>query len=115
MKDLPEFKVRRRENVLELVEEILTNDIQQLRHSELIELIDYPDGHYRVLFNPRYFILIEGQTEPSKSQWNTLKKKFKRREPNIFVFKDHGETKTVDGKAYYVDFGFFLKPRRRED
>jgi hypothetical protein len=114
MKELPEFKPRRKEDVLKYAQNILTND-NQLKHTDLVELIEYNDGHYRALFKPRYFILPEGQTEPSKSQWNTLKKKFKRHEPNVFVFKEHGETKTVDGKCYYVDFGFFLKQRTRTE
>ncbi len=113
MKDLPEFKKRIREDVLKFAQRILTNDAQ-LQHTDVLELIEYKDGHYRVLFSPRYFILPEGQSEPSKSQWTTLKKKFKRHEPNVFVFKEHGELKTIDGKAYYVDFGFFAKPRERE-
>lgn len=114
MKDLPEFKSRRKEDVLKYASGILTND-PQLKHSDLVDLIAYEDGHYRAIFTPHYFILPEGQTEPSKSQWSTLKKKFKRHEPNIFVFKDYGETKTVDGKCYYVDFGFFIKSRQRDE
>ncbi|MFN8371761.1 MAG: hypothetical protein U0694_02645 [Anaerolineae bacterium] len=111
MKDLPEFRAHRREDVLNFVQNVLTNDAQ-LKHHDVLELIEHKDGHYRVIFNPAYFILPEGQTEPSKSQWATLKKKFKRRDPNVFVFKEHGETKTAGTRSYYLDFGFFAHPRR---
>lgn len=75
-------------------------------HSHLLRLIPHDDGYYRALFAPAYFILSEGQTEPSKSQWNTLKKKLKRLDKQAFVFKEHGETQHEGEQAYYLDFGF---------
>jgi hypothetical protein len=71
-------------------------------------LVEYPDGHYRALFDPALFVLPAGQSAPSKSQWNNLKKRMKRHEPLVFVFKEHGEATGGDGsQCYYVDFGFF--------
>lgn len=76
--------------------------------SYLRELVEYPDGHYRALFEAAYFVLPGGQSAPSKSQWNNLKKRMKRHEPLVFVFKEHGEVADKDGRqCCYVDFGFF--------
>jgi hypothetical protein len=103
VKDLPQFKHRKHEDVLAFISKILINEISDETH--LIELLDYEDGHFRVLFKPSYFVLQKDQTEPTKSQWNSLKKKVKRHEPTAFVFKEHGEVGTKD-KQYYLDFGF---------
>jgi hypothetical protein len=103
MKDLPPFKKRNRDDVLAYIKDMLVNE--RSGQEALIDLIDYQDGHYRAVFDPRYFTLQEGQTEPTKSQWNSLKKKLKRHESTVFVFKDHGEVGT-ESKRYYLDFGF---------
>lgn len=103
MKDLPRFKVLPREVVLKVISPVLTQGLT----SALRDLIEYPDGHYRVIFDPAYFVLQVGQSEPSKSQWNTLKKKLKRHDPRVFVFKEH-DAITHDGqRCYFLDFGFF--------
>jgi hypothetical protein len=108
MKDLPALRPRPRDQVMALVQRVLMLDSHS-DHSYLHQLIEHGDGHYRVLFDPMYFVLQPGQAEPSKSQWSSLKKKFKRHEPSVFVFKEHG-TITADGKRYsYMDFGFFAQ------
>ncbi len=104
MRDLPPFKKRSRAEVLAFVAPLLTNE-QHAEESHLIELLEYEDGHYRVLFKPSYFILKAGQTEPTKSQWNTLKKKLKRRDATVFVLKEYGQSGTRE-LQYYLDFGF---------
>lgn len=102
---LPKFKVRALEKVRELLEEVFTfKDVCYLR-----ELIPFEDGHYRAVFDPAFFVLAAGQVEPSKSQWNTLKKKLKRRDEKVFVFKEHGEIVEGDARLYYLDFGFFAE------
>ncbi len=77
--------------------------------TQLISLDEYPDGHYRAWFLPTYFVLADGVTEPSKSQWNTLKKKLKRHDARAFVFKAYGEEVRDDQMLYYLDFGFFVR------
>jgi len=110
MKDLPSFKERPRDQVMALVHRVLMLDSHS-DHSYLHELVAHADGHYRVSFDPAYFVLQQGQSEPSKSQWSSLKKKFKRHDPSVFVFKEHG-TLTKDGTRYsYLDFGFFAQPQ----
>ncbi len=108
MKDLPEFSQRPLERVQRFAEVVLTNDYQDPPQLHLRRLIPYSDGHYRAVFNRAYFILSEEQTEPSKSQWNSLKKKFKRREPMAFVFKEHGTAPCGEAEemCLYIDFGF---------
>lgn len=103
MKDLPPFRKRNRDDVLAFISGILVNE--QSDESHIVELLDYEDGHYRVLFKPSFFVLQPGYTEPTKSQWNTLKKKLKRHDSSAFVFKEHGEI-NVKEKLYYLDFGF---------
>ena len=73
----------------------------------LVRLESFEDGHYRAIFERSYFHLEEGQ-EPSKSQWNTLKKRFKRRHRNIFIFRVYGrlDVDEASSERYYVDFGF---------
>lgn len=106
MKDLPRFRKRSREAVQDYISEALTSKQNPLK-SCLIELIAYEDGHFRAIFDPAYFVLPEGAGQPSKSQWNGLKKKMKRHDHRVFVFKDHGEVEREGKRCYYVDFGFF--------
>ncbi|MEZ4670269.1 MAG: hypothetical protein R3E39_20370 [Anaerolineae bacterium] len=107
MKLLPTFKPRTYDTVLEFMSRVLMPD-PTTGKSHLVKLIEYADGHYRAVFSPAYFVLPAGQLEPSKSQWNNLKKRMKRHEPLVFVFKEHGETNAPSGgKYYFVDFGFF--------
>lgn len=98
MKDLPQFSPRPQEYVLKLVKAVLSKKDDSYFHS----LTEFQDGHYRVEFSPAYF----GETTPSKSQWNTLKKRFKHHNPKIFMFKEHGETPKGN---VYLDFGFFAE------
>lgn len=114
MKDLPAFTQRPLERVQRFAELVLTNEYQTPPQAHLRQLIAYPDGHYRAVFEHGYFILVEGQTEPSKSQWNSLKKKFKRHEPLAFIFKEHGETTCGEAEArcLYIDFGFLANTDR---
>jgi len=69
------------------------------------------DGRCRAIFKKSYFVLQDDNTEPSKSQWSTLKKKMKRHNRNVFVFKETGETAcnadASPDSCFYVDFGFF--------
>lgn len=108
MKPLPAFKIRPRDQVMTLANRVLMLDSHS-DHSYLHDLIAYEDGHFRLIFDLAYFVLQPGQTEASKSQWSSLKKKFKRHEPNVFVFKEHGII-TDKGRRYgYLDFGFFAQ------
>lgn len=104
MKDLPTFKARESEWVAGFAAEVLSNEAVSA-DTRFVRLVEYEDGHYRALFQPDYFVLAEDRDEPSKSQWNTLKKKFKRHHRNVFVFKDYGES----GDLFYIDFGFFAE------
>jgi hypothetical protein len=109
MSDLPAFRTRPTQAVIEYVSEVLTN-FQGTGETAFVRLVEYNDNSYRAVFHRRYFTIPEGQTEPSKSQWNSLKKKMKRHDPRVFIFKEHGATgcETDEGSdCYYVDFGFF--------
>lgn len=79
--------------------------------TSLIALKTFDDGHYRAIFSADYFTLHEGATEPTKSQWNTLKKHLKRIDHRVFIFREYGETDcpphSPHEKCYYIDFGFF--------
>ncbi len=108
MSNLPDFARRDRDEVFTLMHDLLTNPHQSPPRSHLKELVMHDDGHFRVLFDPAFFILPEGETSPSKSQWNTLKKRIKRHQPTIFVFKEYG----TSGKHVYLDFGFFAHNER---
>jgi len=112
MKPLPEFRPRPRERVQRFAQDVLT-DYQDPPVSHFRELVSYPDGHFRVMFDPGYFVLLAEQAAPSKSQWNNLKKKFKRHDPLVFIFKDHGEVTCGEAKAtcFYIDFGFLAAAR----
>ncbi|NWF69541.1 MAG: hypothetical protein HXY40_10685 [Chloroflexi bacterium] len=101
MKNLPKFQARHFGYVHKWIAGLLSHDAEG-RMTHLVELIAYDDGHYRALFRPAYF----GDQPPSKSQWSTLKKRLKRHEPLIFVFKQHGTL----GDCVYLDFGF-VAPR----
>ena len=76
MKDLPPFKPRKHEDVVAFISRLFINE--KSADSHYIDLLDYEDGHFRVLFKPSYFVLQDGEIEPTKSQWNSLKKKLKR-------------------------------------
>ncbi len=109
MKDLPAFKARPPDAVRDYAARVfIRHEPGHVGDTTLLDLIAYPDGHYRACFDPAYFTLAEGRQSPSKSQWSTLKKKMKRHDRGVFVFKAHGETTIPGGRpCYYVDFGFF--------
>lgn len=102
--DLPEFDVQTaKRKALTFAKAIFKDHFERL----IIE----DDGKCRAIFSTDYFVLQGDNTEPSKSQWSTLKKKLKRHNRGVFVFKDTGTTACTDGNAkecYYIDFGFFL-------
>ena len=102
MKGLPEFRPRRPNDVRRYIAQVLGGE------SVLYDLIEYDDSHSRAGFDPGYFALAEDREEPSRSQWNTLKKRMKRIDSTVFVFKEHGETTHNERPAYYIDFGFFI-------
>jgi hypothetical protein len=105
---LPNFAKRDYNKALRLATDILTGT--QTEKTSLIQLTEFEDGHFRAVFKSSYFVIAEGQEQPSKSQWNTLKKKFKRHDRLMFVFKEHGvisKNKNDSSINYYIDFGFF--------
>ena len=101
MSELPNFD---RSRDLEKVRGFIRHAFTRGNYSFFQDLQAYNDGHYRVLFDPSYFVIGEGQTEPSRSQWNTLKKHLKRMDRQLFVFKGHG---FAGSDSAYIDFGFF--------
>lgn len=104
--NLPKFSKRDYNKVLKLITELLTP--LQAEKTALTQLTEFEDGHFRAVFKPSYFMIAEGQEQPSKSQWNTLKKKFKRHDKRIFVFKEHGIFRQKDSSlSCFIDFGFF--------
>ena len=81
--------------------------------SALLQLIEFDDHHFRAVFDLEHFQLAPDQPMPSKSQWNTLKKRLKRRDRSIFIFREYGRIDCeTDGRALaaktclYIDFGF---------
>ena len=101
--ELPEFDLKEaKRRALPFVNSIFTKSLSKL------EIAD--DGRCRAIFKKSFFVLQEGASEPSKSQWSTLKKKFKRHNPGVFIFKETGEIPCADAgeeTCYYIDFGFF--------
>jgi hypothetical protein len=109
--ELPQFRKVKRRYAASIIHDTLSGP----SGSALLQLLEFDDRHFRVVFDLKYFQLAVGNTLPSKSQWNTLKKKLKRRERSIFIFREygrfdcrkHGITKTVE-TCLYLDFGFLL-------
>lgn len=99
--ELPEFAKRKKHEVNKLLTSVFGIE-------NMVKLDEFEDHHFRVLFKPEFFILNPDATEPSKSQWNTLKKKLKRRDRQLFIFKQYGDILHDGEQAYYLDFGFFL-------
>lgn len=111
--ELPEFQRRAKQKVLPLLNDVF--------RGQVVELLDYPDGHFRVILKADVFTLQPGENAPTRSQWSTLKKRLKRRDKQIFIFKDSGSlpcpkaapVQNAEGDdaapiCYYLDFGFFL-------
>ena len=107
MKPLPEFKSQSRGNVVRFLTQAFThpNDPDTTYFHQLVE---YDDGHYAAVFNLDYF----ADTDiPTKSQWNSLKKKLKRHDKRVFVFKEQRVIPCENGDAPSrcgeIEFGFF--------
>ncbi len=105
MKDLPNFRSASLEEARHFAQRGLSHGSLSHVHS----LQSHIDGHFRVYFRLDYFTLAEDRTEPSKSQWSTLKKHLKRVNPQVFVFKETGQTEIEGETLYYLDFGFFAE------
>jgi hypothetical protein len=107
MKELPAFRARKYDQVLAFVTQVFTH-ADNPEQSYLQRLIENRDSHYRAIFRLDYFT---GATTPTKSQWNSLKKKLKRHDKQVFVFKEVGtiecEPNDTANHCGYVDFGFF--------
>lgn len=108
MQDLPEFKPMKSSSVQTYVRTIFG--------ANMVDIVSYEDHHFRVIFKSTQFVLQEGASVPSRSQWSGLKKRMKRHNRNVFVFKESGEIEcaelieieTADNQTcYYIDFGFF--------
>lgn len=99
--ELPEFEQRPTFKVMPYAREIFGGSF--------VNLILLDNGGFRVLFRKDYFVLPDSADQPSKSQWSTLKKKMKRHDRHVFVFKQHGEQACRESgeMCYYIDFGFF--------
>ena len=107
--DLPRFRKVKRSYAASLVQGALSGPAG----ASLLQLIEFDDHHFRAVFDPKHFQLAAGADLPSKSQWNTLKKRFRRRDRSIFIFRAYGRIDCgAHGKALkaktclYIDFGF---------
>lgn len=109
MRDLPRFRRRSPEDVRIFMTHILTNKVDA--RSALVRLVERDDHSFRAIFAARYFVINPGESEPSKSQWNSLKKKLKRAAPDAFIFKEHGPCECEPGRpgCCYLDFGYFAE------
>jgi hypothetical protein len=103
MKALPDFRARPIEEVRSLLERVFSHESTG-QQTHFLEVILYPDDHYRAVFSLKYFTLADSTGSPSKSQWNNLKKRLKRHAPPVFVYKETGILSEGRG---YLDFGFF--------
>ena len=109
--ELPHFRKVKRSYAASMIHSALSGP----GGSALLQLIDFDDHHFRAVFHLRYFQLAPGKDMPSKSQWNTLKKRLKRRDRSIFVFRQYGKADCPSsakalpaGVCLYIDFGFLL-------
>jgi len=103
MKGLPDFRAVSPIYAEEFAREVFGEAYRALLSQE--------GGYYRVLFAESYFTIQPGNDAPSRSQWNTLKKRMKRVNPGVFVLKETGETDR-DGTIFcYIDFGFLRESR----
>ncbi len=105
MKDLPQFKRRQRDAVARFLIPVFMRPSQTESHFR--RLIEYEDGHYGAVFSLGYF----GLDTPTKSQWNSLKKKLKRHDKQVFVFKEHTlapcSPSELEPRCGLIEFGFF--------
>jgi len=106
--ELPEFKPVKEAYVRQFIHGVLVG----VGGASLVKLTSYDDNHFRAVFKMSYFQLAEGSEMPSKSQWNTLKKKIKRRNHSVFIFRDYGQINCSEddiaelSQCLYLDFGF---------
>src|SRR4051812_37069846 len=104
MKDLPKFKAQKNEDVIEFITRVFTHP-NKPEESYFRRLIEYEDGHYGAEFNLSYFISTD---VPTKSQWNSLKKKLRRHDKKTFVFKEHCIVPCDNTVSCgLIEFGFF--------
>lgn len=110
-KALPEFRKVKRSYAAALVHGALSGP----SGSALLQLIEFDDHHFRAIFDIKQFQLADGAQLPSKSQWNSLKKRLKRRDRSIFVFRQYGPIdcdsqgkKLAASTCLYLDFGFLF-------
>ena len=105
--ELPAFRKVKKSYAAAFINGVLSSP----RGASLLRLIEFDDHHFRAVFKASYFQLAEGASAPSKSQWNTLRKKIKRRNRRVFVYRESGAIACDDapeGGCLYLDFGFFL-------
>ena len=108
-KELPRFRKVKRRYAASIVHSALSGP----QGSALLTLLEFEDRHFRAIFDISYFQLAEGKDMPSKSQWNSLKKRLKRRDRSLFIFRQYGrldcgdqaKTSSAD-TCLYIDFGF---------
>lgn len=108
-KELPRFRKVKRRYAASIIHSALSGP----QGSALLQLLEFEDRHFRAVFDISYFQLAEGKDMPSKSQWNSLKKRLKRRDRSIFIFRQYGRIDCeAQGKTpsaltcLYIDFGF---------
>ncbi len=108
-KDLPRFRRVKRRYAASIVHSVLSNS----RGAALLKLHEFDDGRFRAVFAASYFETGGELNLPSKSQWNTLKKKLKRRDRSIFVLRRYGEIGCEEAgaparrsKCLFLEFGF---------
>jgi hypothetical protein len=106
--DLPEFRKTKYSYAMTYINGVLTGGVG----ASLVRLEEFDDNHFRVVFKISYFQLAKDVDLPSKSQWNTFKKKMKRRNHSVFVFREYGSidcdenNKATQQSCLYIDFGF---------
>ena len=107
--ELPPFRRVKRRYAASIIQSALSGP----RGPAVLKLEENETGRFRVIFSASFFQLAEGRAQPSKSQWNTLKKRLKRRDRTIFIFRDYGVldcaeagTKRRGEICLYLDFAF---------
>jgi hypothetical protein len=106
--ELPEFRKTKYSYAMTYINGVLMGG----DGASLVKLEEFDDHHFRVIFKISYFQLAEDVDMPSKSQWNTFKKKMKRRNHSVFVFREYGVIdcdqagKNTQQPCLYIDFGF---------
>ncbi len=107
--ELPPFRRVKRRYAASIIQSALSGP----RGSALLKLQEYEDGHFRVIFSASHFQVAAGRELPSKSQWNSFKKRLKRRDRTIFIFRKYGELDCAGAgitrrgeTCLYLDFAF---------